>query len=260
MPQPIYTAENCPAAYQLDWSLTVFWHTPPGTEDWLVALQEATEPDGVRILNHRFEPDDCSLFLLSSQPHVAPVSIVSSVKGRLQYLVRDRWPKAFQRNYDLRSVGSSKRDKVEAYAASQIKHHAPQDVRLRAMFSDLQIIQPEVDLAQPRFTSHARFWCNLHLVLVHDWRACQTDAAVWQKVREMIRRASDAKGHLLSRVGIVPDHLHMTLGIAINEKPIDVALSYMNNIAYVHGMKPVFMQSCYLGTFGEYDLGAVRSE
>lgn len=254
---PIYTRDNCRAAYQLDWSLTVFWKAPPGTDHWLTDLRSAADRDGVRILEHRFDPDDCSLFLLSTLPHVRPIDIARSVKGRLQHLVRDRWPKAFQRNYDLRAVGSTKRDKLEAYVASQLRQHPPADERLRAMFADLQIIQPDVDLSQPRFTSHARYWCNLHLVLVHDWRWCETRAEVWIEVREMIRRASAPKGHLVSRVGIVPDHLHMTLGFQPHESPLEVALSYMNNIAYVHGMKPVLMHSCYLGTFGEYDLGAI---
>lgn len=61
--QPLYTVDNCTPAYQLDWSLTVFWRTPPHTDDWLAFLKQATEVDGVRILNHRFSPDDTSLFL-----------------------------------------------------------------------------------------------------------------------------------------------------------------------------------------------------
>lgn len=256
--QPLYTADNTTPAYQLDWSLTVFWKTPPHTDAWLPSLKQATEPDGVRMLNHRFSPDDTSLFLVSSKPHVTPIQIARSVKGRLQYLVRDRWPKAFQRNYDLRSVGSTKRDKLEAYVASQIRHHPPTDPRLRAVFADLQIVNPDVDLSRYRVTAHARYWANLHIVLVHDWRWCELRPDVWLAVRDMIRRVAVGKGHLLSRVGILPDHLHMTLGILPDQSPIDVALAYMNNLAYVHGMKAVFMPSCYLGTFGEYDLGAIR--
>ncbi len=253
---PIYTAENCRVAYQLLWSLTLFWKSPPGTDDWLPALKAVTEPDGVRILEHRFSPDDCSRFLVSTLPPVRPSLVPWSVKGRLQHLVRERLPNAFQRNYDLRSIGSTKRDKVEAYVASQLEQHPPDDERLRALFADLQITNLEVDLSQPRFTAHARNWCNLHIVLVHDWRNCETRPDVWVAVRDMIRRASAAKGHLLSRVGIVPDHVHFTLGFHPDEPPLDIALGYMNNIAYVQGMKPIFMHSCYLGTIGEYDLGA----
>lgn len=50
----------------------------------------------------------------------------------------------------------------------------------------------------------------------------------------------------------------MTLGTHPDEAPRDVALSYMNNIAFAHGMNPVLMYGCYLAGFGEYDLGAIR--
>jgi hypothetical protein len=50
----------------------------------------------------------------------------------------------------------------------------------------------------------------------------------------------------------------MTLGFHPNQSPLDVALAYMNEVAYVHGMKPAFMHSCYMGTIGEYE-GAKES-
>ena len=37
-----------------------------------------------------------------------------------------------------------------------------------------------------------------------------------------------------------------------------VALAYMNNLAYAHGMQPLFYHSYYAGTFGTYDLDAIR--
>ncbi len=255
---PIYTTDNIIPAYQLNWSLTLFWKNPPLTDDWLEDLKLVTESDGIRILRHRFTQPDTSLFLLSTLPHIEPQGITRLVKGRLQYLIRSRWPAAFQRHFDLKSIGSTKCDKLEAYVASQVKHHDIPDERLRALFLDLQIQCPEVDLSQPRFSAHGCYCSNLHLVLVHDWRILETRAEVWMKVRDMIRGVSAKSGHLLSRAGIIPDHLHMTLGFRHDQAPIDVALSYMNNIAYVHDMKHVLMNGCYLGTFGEYDLGAVK--
>ena len=38
-----------------------------------------------------------------------------------------------------------------------------------------------------------------------------------------------------------------------------MAISLMNNIAYVYEMKPILKFSYYVGTFGGYDRGAVRS-
>ena len=255
---PIYTSDNCKFAYQLRWSLTLFWRSPPTSDEWLSTLRSATKADGIRILQHRFGRNDCSLFLVSTRPDVAPSKILWSVKGRLQHLLGNQTSRAFQRNYDLQSIGSTRGEKVETYVAAQLKQHPPANHRMLGLFDDLQIVNPEVDLLQPRFTAHGRFVCNLHLVFVHDGRWSETRKEVWVAVREMIRKASSAKGHLLSRVGIVPDHLHMTLGIGPDDKPQDVALSYMNNIAFVHGMKPVFMHGCFMAGFGEYDLGAIR--
>ena len=70
----------------------------------------------------------------------------------------------------------------------------------------------------------------------------------------MILAAAGKKGHLLSAGAIVADHVHLTLGCNVRESPAEVALSYMNNLAYACGLKRVFAFGFYVGTFGEYDL------
>ena len=74
----------------------------------------------------------------------------------------------------------------------------------------------------------------------------------------MILGVAQKKGHRLSRAAILPDHVHLTLGCAINETPEAVAIAYLNNLAYAQGMQPLYRHSYYVGTFGEYDLDAVR--
>ncbi|MBI5758069.1 MAG: hypothetical protein HZA46_06080 [Planctomycetales bacterium] len=51
---PIYTAENLKIACLPNWSLSMIWHDAPFSDDWLPALQQVTEADGVRILEQRF--------------------------------------------------------------------------------------------------------------------------------------------------------------------------------------------------------------
>ena len=58
---------------------------------------------------------------------------------------------------------------------------------------------------------------------------------------------------------MLADHIHLTLGMPYEIAPGDAALSYMNNIAFAHGMIRLFSSSYYVGTFGEYDMNAVRS-
>ena len=100
MPEPIYTRDNCKAAYQLNWSLSVSWREPAiPAVTWIEELKVATEPDGVRILEHRDSGEATTQFLVSATPPVAPQEIVRSVKARLQYVIRDQCPKAFRRNF-----------------------------------------------------------------------------------------------------------------------------------------------------------------
>lgn len=161
---------------------------------------------------------------------------------------------------ELRSskCGSTSREKVESYVAAQATHHLSDNSSLCALFSDLAMLNSDIDLSKARFTAHARYWANLHLVFVHNWRQAITDPDIWIGIRKMLRRASQSKGHLLSRAGFVPDHLHFTIGIHPSESPLEVALSYMNNLAWVHNQKAIFMPSFYVATFGEYDLGAIH--
>ena len=258
MPEPIYTSRNCAnPAYQLNWSYSLFWHSAPSDMSWLEALQTATEPDGIRVLQHQFQKPSVSQFLVSTQPHVSPRVLVQRLKGRLQHLIRETHPEAFQRNYSLRSIGAANRETIEGYVAGQLEHHPPADPRVTEQFRSLQIHNADVDLAQPSRTSHAIYWYNLHIVLVNDGRYRNINPESMQALHDMIVKASAAKQHGLSRGGLLPDHLHLALRCGLEESPEDVALAYLNNLAYASGMKAVFRFGYFVGTFGEYDLGVI---
>jgi hypothetical protein len=74
----------------------------------------------------------------------------------------------------------------------------------------------------------------------------------------MLIGVAKKKAHRLSRAAILADHVHLTVGCANAESPETVALAYMNNIAHAHNMEPIFTNSYYAGTFGEYDMDAIR--
>jgi REP element-mobilizing transposase RayT len=240
--------------------LTIFWRAAPQRNDWFSELAAALEPDGIRLLGHRFESPDTSQFAISTQSHVTPLLVVQRVKGRLQHLGRGRWPKAFRGNYALRSFGHVTREVVERYVAGQVDHHPMADPRVVERLRRYQVVNDDVDLAQPQRTSQGLFWHNLHVVLVHRERWMEIREDVLRGIQEMIVSASRAKGYLLSRAGILPDHVHLTLGCPIDVAPVDVALGFLNNLAYVHGMRPLFQFGGFVGTFGEYDSRVVVSE
>jgi REP element-mobilizing transposase RayT len=259
-PQPLYTRDNCKFSGPLRWGLTVFWRTPIGAAPWLTDLTQALEPDGVRLLGHRLQQPGVSQFSLSTLADTAPLVVVQRVKGRLQHLVRSSQPKAFQRNYALRSFGPANRTAVEGYIASQCKHHPMADARVESALARVQIDCPEVDLSQPRSTAHAIYWYNLHVVLVHHERWPEIRPTVLGQVSSMVERICRSKGYALARGAILTDHIHLAIGCPLDSAPDEIGLAFLNNLAFVYDMKPVFQFGAFVGTFGEYHDGAVVSD
>jgi REP element-mobilizing transposase RayT len=258
-PLPIYTYENTTYAFQLCWGITLFWRRCVVPDTWLPRLTELCGSAGQRVLQHKRASDDCSQFLISTDPFMAADEIVRGLKGRLQSLIRKEVPKAFQRNYDVHSVGSTTRSKTEAYIRRQLVHHSVVPVGTHDVeLADLQLENPNVDLGRFRFTSHGRYRCNLHLVFrMMDPLAVEEPQRL-ELLRSTIRKTAHRHCFLLSHIGLLKDHIHLVLGHSPDRSPASVCYSLMNNIAFTFGMQNVLWPSCYVGTIGEYDLGAVR--
>ncbi len=109
-----------------------------------------------------------------------------------------------------------------------------------------------------RYSSHGQFVYNLHVVLENEDNWHEIDAAKLLATRAMIIRSAQTKGYLLSRIGLLSNHLRVALGCDINVAPSTVALSFMNNVAYLHQMRSVLRFSFYVGSFGPYDRNLVR--
>ena len=256
--EPLYTAASVKPAYELRWSLAVFAKRPlPPAEIWLADLKESVERDGVRILETCSRPGNVWYFLLSTLPDVAPPAIVKSVKGRWQHWLRALNPDAFRRNFSLTCVGDASRDVVERYVSSQLGHHSMADARVQAQLEKYQLEFPDVDLSARELSSHGAYGYNLHLVFVHDGSWNQVHDAALTKTRDMVLRVARKKLHRLSRLSLLADHLHLVAGIPHQQSPQDVALGYMNNLAFAHRMPALFSASYYAGSVGNYDTGAV---
>ena len=257
-PQPLYTAASCTVSHRLMWSLAIFWREPMPAPDWLPALAAALAPDGIHVLEHYPAADNVSQFLISSMPHRSPSDIIRLVKGRLQYIVRVTRPKPFRRNYWIGSIGPSGRDVVEEYVRTQLQHHRMADPRTQESLRRLQVSCAQVDLSAKRLSAHGEFIHNLHLVFVHDARWLEPREEELAMNNETVLRVAEKKGHRVSAIGVFPDHMHITVGCDVDDAPGEVALSYMNNLVYRHQMRPLFQNGYYAGTFGEYDLWAIR--
>ena len=66
------------------------------------------------------------------------------------------------------------------------------------------------------------------------------------------------RGFQISTGSILPDHVHLALRGNIERSPHEIVLCFQNNLAYLLGQRRLWMDTYYVGTFGEYDMKAVR--
>jgi REP element-mobilizing transposase RayT len=256
---PTYTAANCHASYRLIWTVSVFWQAPFPVASWPADTVRLLSREGLRVWSHRFLTDRTSQFLVSAVPSVSPAGVVRLLKGRLYSQMRhNQQAPASRRNYFISSVGRRSRRVIERYVESQLDHHRMADPRVQEFLGRFQVVGGSVDLSQPQSSSHGRYVYNLHLVLVHAARWMEVDGPSLARRNDMVLAAAARKGHRVSAIGVFADHIHVTLGCEVTQSPEDVALGYLNNLAYVEGMRPVYQAGYYVGTFGEYDLNAIR--
>ncbi len=255
---PIYTAENVKFAYQIRWAMTLFTSGTRPMESTLDPVVSALELDGIRVLSHRYAEPSMVQLTLSVKPHLSPQTIVQRVKGRLWYAWKDESLVKIEKKYSLRSYGTQEREIIEKYVAGQASHHTMATEKATALFEGLTLIDQAVELAKPLEISNSLLWYNLHIVLVHVERWRTVNERLLQAVRDMIRKVCKKYEWRLSRCGIVADHLHMALGANSQDAAEDVCLRLMNNLAFVHDMKPIYCYSAYVATFGEYDQRALQ--
>jgi REP element-mobilizing transposase RayT len=261
-PEPLYRPEHVRAAYQLRYGWTGWPSGPPFSSDLLASvisdLAPAWEEDGLRVLEA--SPAAVQLQLtLSATPQVSPVMLAGRVKGRIQHHCRRiGTPIDFSRKLAVRSLGDATRAQVEAYVRNQVPNEALADERFRELLTEFTVVHPRVDLSQPTESRSGRYWYNLHLVLVVSERYRIGEATTLAKIRDTALRICVKNGYAASTVAVLPDHLHLAVRGAITQSPEEIALSFLNNLAYVLGQRPWWEAGYYAGTFGEYGMAAVR--
>jgi REP element-mobilizing transposase RayT len=263
-PEPPYTpADLDPPRYQLRYTWTG-WPSradlpdepePPFWDD----LADAWETDGIRSLERTWEARRVRM-LVSTTPDVAPTTLAQRMKGRLSYALGQADKRTdFSRKKAVRSVGSANRQTVEEYVDGQVDGDEWADPEFADHLEQFTVTDETVDLSEPSRSRSGRYWYNLHLVLVVAHRHRITNGERLGQLRDCCRAVADKKGHGLKALSVMPDHLHAALRADISESPEEVALAYMNNLAHAVGPTRLWQPSYYVGTFGEYDMGAIRA-
>jgi REP element-mobilizing transposase RayT len=262
-PIPLYVAGNLHPAYELRYGWTGW---PSDTllpidliSQLLPKIAPEWENDGIRVLESSLAPEKL-LLTLSARPQVSPVTLAARVKGRLQHHCRLAGNRvAFSRKVSIRSIGHNHRQQVEGYIAGQAAKESLADEHFRELLQRLSIIRNDVDLSQPSESNSGRYWYNLHMVLVTAARYRMGEDATVLKIRDTCMRIADKKGYAISTLAVMPDHVHLALRGAIGHSPEEIALAFLNNLAFALGQCAFWESGYYVGTFSEYDMDAVRS-
>jgi REP element-mobilizing transposase RayT len=262
LPEPIYRPADLRAAYQLRYGWTG-WPSRTAFPTTLLAhvlpaIAAEWESDGLRVLESSLAAEQIQL-TLSTTPHVTPVMLAARIKGRIQHHCRRNGVLIdFSRKLAARSLGDPTRTDVETYIRNQVPNQPLADERFREMLTAFTVVNPHVDLSRPVESNSGRYWYNLHLVLVVRERFRIGDAATFAKIRDTAMRICVKKGYTASTLAVLPDHLHLAVRGAITQSPQEIALTFLNNLAYALDQRPWWEPGYYAGTFGEYGMAAVR--
>jgi REP element-mobilizing transposase RayT len=261
MPTPLYDPHHACAAYHLRYSWSgwpsggAFSSTP---SELLPSIAPSWEADGMRLLEFRWTGQIIQL-LFSATPLVSPDHIAHRAKGRLSHALRSAGMNIpFSRKLAIRSIGDNTRKEVEQYIERQVGKESFVDASFARQMRQLTVVRHDSELSRASDSARGRYWYNLHVVLVAAERFRITDLHTLTTVRDAALRVAAKKEHWISRLSVMNDHLHMALRGRAHESPADIVFAYQNNLAYALGRKRLWQDSYYVGTFGEYNMDAVR--
>ncbi|MFV2066497.1 MAG: transposase [Pirellulales bacterium] len=262
-PKPIYRRDNLNSpAFHLRYGWTG-WPSSglfpePLPESAMGELSQDWEADGLRRLEGKWSQKKIQI-TFSASPQVSPVFLAARAKGRLQHALRKAGrPTKFSRKVAVRSIGDNTTAQVEAYIQRQVDKEPLADPRFREFLRQFTIEDAAVDLAQPTETLSGRYWYNLHVVLVVRERGWITDEATLTLLRDRSIGIARKKSYLVRALSVMPDHVHLALRGHVEHSPEEIALAFMNNLAFAVGQNAIWEYGYYAGTFGEYDMRAVR--
>ncbi len=263
-PRPIYKPEHIRSpAYHLRYtwsgwpSSSRFAQLP--SDDFFGELDRKWQSEGLRRLEMKWTPSLIQM-TFSVKPPISPVFFASRVKGRLQHALRNAGLQSkFSRKVGFRTIGENRTSIVNAYIKRQVDREKFVDDRFAGFMRQFTVTDPTIELDEPTETNSGRYWYNLHLVLVVNQRTRFVDNQSLRTIDRGCVRIASKRGYAIASRSVMPDHLHLALRGNIEHSPQEMALAFMNNLAYVMRQNAIWQLGYYVGTFGVYDMGAVRT-
>jgi REP element-mobilizing transposase RayT len=79
----------------------------------------------------------------------------------------------------------------------------------------------------------------------------------WREGAALLARLPPVSPYGISTLSPMLDHLHVALRGDHRQSPLEIALAFQNNLAYLLG-EALWTENFYVGTFSEYSMRAVR--
>jgi putative transposase len=258
-----YTDHNLCPAYKLRYSWSGFpakgsefpGSPPPSL---LSETRSFWAQDGLHLLEHSWSHSLIQL-TFSTLPSVSPVHLAARAKGRLQHAMRmDDIAANFARNYSIRSLGENIRETVESYISDQVHKADLADPKYREGLQHCVVENHDLDLSTPTRTSSGVAWYDLHVVFVTADRFRIDSRSTAVKIRDASRRTAADNGYGLSRLSVMPDHMHMLVRGNPRESPQEISLSFQNRTEQAVGNFRLWQFGFYVGTVGDYSLKSIH--
>ncbi|NOY75468.1 MAG: hypothetical protein GXP32_06715 [Kiritimatiellaeota bacterium] len=211
--------------------------------------------DGFDLLKFNLKPKLIQI-LCGVVPTTPPVEFARKMKGRLDHAFRKSGnPTRFSRAVGFRSLGGNTSKIVSRYIAGQVAKEDLVDERFRLVLSEFTRSADDVKLSDAMNTNRGRYWFNLHIVLVAGERNIRISKdETFEKITTLLPRIAAKNGCELSDHSIMPDHIHIALKGNPKMSPVDIGLSFLNNLWYMLNLGAVWKREFYVGTFSEYSL------
>ncbi len=263
-PRPMYTPESVTPVARLRYDCTVWLSGGLAFPSCTLEVIRKTAPlwqaDGLILGEHSVDGDKVQI-LFTARHNVAPVVFAARIKGRLQHALRHNGtPVKFSRKVAFRCLGDNTSEVVTGYLRKQVSKEGFVDPRFEKRMQEFTIVRDDIDLSEPFATVRGRYWYNLHLVLVVDGRVQFKMTEPLAKLRDGCLRISTQKGYRLKSVAVMLEHIHLSLGGIPDHSPEDIALAFMNNLAWIMGRNRIWQDGYYVGTFSEYALRDLPSQ
>jgi REP element-mobilizing transposase RayT len=257
----LYREQPAIVVHRLQYSWTGWTAGEPLDATTIGEVLQATPPlfapDNLTIESFCVQSDMLQI-LFTADAAMSPVILSQHVKGRLQHALRQRdCTVAFSRKVAVRSIGHNVRATVAQYLQCQVARGDFADPRFAVKMQRYTVSVPTVDLTQPAETAHGRYWYNVHVVLVVSGRHRFVEDRDLACLRDGVLALGETMACRVAMVSVMPDHLHCAVRGNPQRSPTNIGCAFQNGIAERMRAGRIWEDRFYVGTFSEYDLGAI---